>query len=216
MGRIKDWYLSATADRRREEADRKGRGAASSVVIVGGERHAGLELVANIYNLFHYQGLRTEVMGASIRTVEEARALAGCDLLTLPGSLFDLLSVSRHPLSRVLSPESAEAAYAAAPNQEVPFADADDFRSRLQGMAWDKLTEGCASFAADSAALEAWIAELENACDESAARRAAAPPGREDGGGGGGAGRSNISTSAEEEDRGAMEDLSFIQDAFTT
>ena len=223
VGRVKDWHRSATADRRRDEEDRGKRGgAASSVIIVGGERHAGLELVANIYNLFHYQGLRTEVMGASLRSVEEARALAGCDLLTLPGSLFDLLSASSHPLSRMLSPESAEAAYAAAPSRtagrEALFADANDFKTRLQGMAWDKLTEGCSSFAADSAALEAWIAELEEACDESATRRAAAAArrGRRDGGGGGPAagGRGNISA-GEDEDR-AMEDLSFIQDAFTT
>ena len=52
----------------------------------------GVKLVRDIYTYFKKFDYNTIVMGASIRKIETVKALSGCDNLTMPTSVLELLS----------------------------------------------------------------------------------------------------------------------------
>lgn len=60
---------------------------------------SGLELVEKLRHIFDQYGYQTEIIAASIRTIQhvEQVALAGCDIATVPGKL--LPKLWHHPLT---------------------------------------------------------------------------------------------------------------------
>ena len=67
----------------------------------------GVQSVKSIYNYYKQHGYKTQVMGASFRSVEQILALAGCDLLTIAPNLIDELAAQDTPVTRQLSVEMA-------------------------------------------------------------------------------------------------------------
>jgi transaldolase len=137
VGRIYDWY------RAKEKKD-----------YVGAD-DPGVQSVHKIYAYYKKFGFKTEVMGASFRTVNQIVQLAGCDLLTISPALLAELSKSDAPVPRQLSPEWAagQAVTRVEMNEKV-------FRWMFNddAMAVEKTAEGIRLFSADINKLEAQIA----------------------------------------------------------
>lgn len=93
VGRILDWYKAF------EKKD--------SYAI---EQDPGVVSVKQIYNYYKQHGISTQVMGASFRSTEQVRALAGCDLLTIAPALLDQLKNSTVKVSPQLSKQLAQSA----------------------------------------------------------------------------------------------------------
>ncbi len=102
---------------------------------------AGVLSVRRIYEHYKQHGHRTEVMGASFRSVEQIIALAGCDLLTIAPALLDELARREGTLIRQLCPAPASHA------PETPL-DAQTFADALRNdrMASELLEAGIAGF----------------------------------------------------------------------
>src|SRR6185312_3507315 len=73
VGRIYDYY-------------RKERGADIPIA-----DDPGVASVTRIYNYYKKYGYKTQVMGASFRTVDQVSHLAGCDLLTISPDILEKL-----------------------------------------------------------------------------------------------------------------------------
>ncbi|WP_186147707.1 transaldolase [Burkholderia gladioli] len=144
VGRIYDWY-------------KKQAGANWDEVENGGANDPGVQSVRRIYAYYKKFGYKTEVMGASFRTVAQITELAGCDLLTISPELLQKLHESNDKLERKLSPDSAQDA----PAERVAI-DESAFRFQLNddAMATEKLAEGIRAFAADAIKLEGLIEAL--------------------------------------------------------
>lgn len=63
----------------------------------------GVQSVKLIYQYYKQHGYKTQVMGASFRSVEQILALAGCDLLTISPELIDELARLDTEVTRQLS-----------------------------------------------------------------------------------------------------------------
>jgi transaldolase len=144
VGRIYDWYKKAAGTAWDEAAQK-------------GVNDPGVRSVTLIYTYYKKFGIETEVMGASFRNLDQIRALAGCDLLTISPDLLAQLQASDAPLPRVLDPAAAQEACVHA----ITYNEAS-FRYALNDdpMATDKLAEGIRAFAADAAKLDQLIAGL--------------------------------------------------------
>jgi transaldolase len=142
VGRIYDWH-------------RKAAGSAWNEAANAGVADPGVKSVTQIYTYYKKFGIDTEVMGASFRNLDQIRALAGCDLLTISPDLLAQLQAGDAPLPRVLDPDTAQAANIHA----VTYNEAT-FRYALNDdpMASEKLCEGIRAFAADAAKLDTMIA----------------------------------------------------------
>ena len=90
-------------------------------------------------------------MGASFRSAEQVKALAGCDRLTVSPQLLGELAADEGHLGRVLTPEPA--------TQTEPTLTEADFRWALASdpMATEKLAEGIRGFHADTEKLRALL-----------------------------------------------------------
>lgn len=75
VGRILDWYKKA------ENVDHYPI-----------EQDPGVQSVKQIYEFYKQNQVKTEVMGASFRSIEQVLGLAGCDLLTVSPNLLDELA----------------------------------------------------------------------------------------------------------------------------
>jgi transaldolase len=137
VGRIFDWY-------------KKARGVDS----IPAHEDPGVVSVTRIYNYYKKFGYKTEVMGASFRTVGEILELAGCDLLTISPKLLEDLHTHEGTLVRKLDPAKAAA-------MDIPRVTFNEktFRWALNEdpMATDKLAEGIRNFAADLVKLEGYV-----------------------------------------------------------
>jgi transaldolase len=135
VGRILDWH--------------KERGHA-------GHLDPGVMSVAAIYRYYKRFDIRTEIMAASFRTVDQIRALAGCDLLTISPSLLTQLRQDTSPVPRMLSAEEASRHKLA-----VLRYDENAFRYAMNDdeMACDKLAQGIRSFVRDAQLLDYLISE---------------------------------------------------------
>lgn len=113
----------------------------------------GVQSVRRIYDYYKSNGIKTVVMGASFRTTDQIKALAGCDNLTIAPNLLEELARDRTDLSRVLVPESSNGVDAIA----MPEAG---FRWQMNedAMATEKLAEGIRNFDKDHKRLVALIA----------------------------------------------------------
>jgi transaldolase len=144
VGRIHDWHRKAT-------------GAAWDDAAMAGPYDPGVRAVVQFWTYYKHFGIATEVMGASLRTLGQIRALAGCDLLTISPALLAQLQASDEPLPRALDVDAARRA----PVHATTFNEAG-FRWTLNddAMACDKLAEGIRAFAADAAELDRMIEAL--------------------------------------------------------
>jgi transaldolase len=144
VGRIYDWY-------------KKSAGADWDAVKMGGANDPGVQSVRKIYAYYKKFGYKTEVMGASFRTVSQITELAGCDLLTISPDLLQKLAESNEKVERKLSPEAVA-------NDPVSKIEVDESSFRFlvndDAMATEKLAEGIGAFAADAVKLEKLIEAL--------------------------------------------------------
>jgi transaldolase len=138
VGRIYDWYKA------KEKKD------------FTGTDDPGVQSVHKIYGYFKKFGFKTEVMGASFRTINQIVQLAGCDLLTISPNLLAELAKSEAPIARVISPEWAA-------KQDIKKVEMNEkvFRWMFNEdpMAVEKTAEGIRVFGADINKLEAEIAK---------------------------------------------------------
>lgn len=137
VGRITDWYKKA-----------------EGVDSYAPDEDPGVKSVRKIYDYYKSNGIETIVMGASFRTTDQIKALAGCDNLTISPKLLDELAKDEGDLPRALSPDNASGA----PKVEM---DEATFRWELNAdaMATEKLAEGIRNFDADHKKLEALVSE---------------------------------------------------------
>ena len=111
----------------------------------------GVTSVKTIFNTLKSQGYKTEIMGASFRTIEQVIALAGCDRLTISPKLLEKLSNTKKLITRQLSLIETTI-----PNSNI---SEKEFRWQLNAdpMATEKLAEGIRLFANDSENLKQLI-----------------------------------------------------------
>ncbi len=133
VGRILDWYKKST-----------GKTYASG-------DDPGVHSVTTVYNYFKRFGYKTQVMGASFRSLGEITELAGCDLLTIAPNYLEELSKTVESLPRKLDPEKAKGM-----SIERIAIDEATFRKMhaADQMATDKLQEGIDGFTKAMVALE--------------------------------------------------------------
>lgn len=120
----------------------------------------GVVSVRRIYNYYKHHGYKTVVMGASFRNINEIKALAGCDLLTIaPSLLGQLEKETTVKVDKAL--DVLKAAAIDADNPKPLNYNEAKFRWELNEdeMATDKLAEGIRKFAADARTLENLIRE---------------------------------------------------------
>ena len=134
VGRIYDWY-------------KKERG----VKDIPADKDPGVASVTQIYDYFKKFGYKTQVMGASFRTVDQITHLAGCDLLTISPHLLEQMEKTEGDVTRRLSVETAKASDA----RKIHL-DEKTFRwmHNEDAMATEKLAEGIRNFYADARKLE--------------------------------------------------------------
>ncbi len=90
VGRILDWYKKA------EQVDHYPI-----------EKDPGVLSVKQIYQLYKHNQIKTEIMGASFRSIDQVLGLAGCDLLTVsPALLAELAQDHRQVSHQLLSQAS--------------------------------------------------------------------------------------------------------------
>lgn len=137
VGRITDWYKKA-----------------EGVDSYAPDEDPGVKSVRAIYDYYKSNGIKTIVMGASFRSVEQIKALAGCDNLTIAPKLLDVLGKEIAELPRVLSPDNASGVAA------VEMGEAT-FRWEMNNdpMATEKVAEGIRGFDKDHKKLIALVAE---------------------------------------------------------
>jgi transaldolase len=133
VGRITDWH-------------KKDRGTD-----IPADEDPGVVSVTRIFNYFKKFDYKTQVMGASFRTVDQIVRLAGCDLLTISPNLLDQLEKTQGEVARRLSVEAAKASDATKIHL-----DEKTFRwmHNEDAMATEKLAEGIRKFNADARKLE--------------------------------------------------------------
>ncbi|MGR3635509.1 MAG: transaldolase [Shimia sp.] len=137
VGRITDWYK-----------------AADGVESYAPNDDPGVKSVRGIYDYYKSNGINTVVMGASFRNVDQIKALAGCDNLTIAPALLDALDSEEAALPRVLSPETASGV-APVTMDEATFR----WEMNQDPMATEKLAEGIRKFDVDHKKLIAMVAE---------------------------------------------------------
>jgi transaldolase len=136
VGRILDWHVKA------------GGGP------YAGETDPGVLSVRQIYAYYKAHGIKTVVMGASFRNLEEIEALAGCDRLTISPALLDELAKDGGDLPRKLSPEAIVTAPARLNLDEKGFR----FALNEDAMATEKLADGIRQFVKDLRSLRGLVA----------------------------------------------------------
>lgn len=94
VGRILDWYKKA-----------------EGVDHYSIEKDPGVLSVKQIYTFYKQHQIKTEIMGASFRSVDQVLGLAGCDLLTVsPNLLFDLSQDEREVKAQLSAAEALQQA----------------------------------------------------------------------------------------------------------
>jgi len=133
VGRITDWY-------------KKERGTD-----IPADQDPGVASVTRIYNYFKKFDYKTQIMGASFRSVDQVVRLAGCDLLTISPNLLELLEKTPGEVACRLSVPAAKAS----DDTKIQL-DEKTFRwmHNEDAMATEKLAEGIRKFNADARKLE--------------------------------------------------------------
>ena len=133
VGRITDWH-------------KKERGTD-----IPADQDPGVASVTRIYNYFKKFDYKTQVMGASFRTVDQIVRLAGCDLLTISPNLLERMEKTPGEVERRLSVEAAKTS-----EESKIHLDEKTFRwmHNQDQMAVEKLSDGIRKFYADARKLE--------------------------------------------------------------
>lgn len=137
VGRITDWFKKSEGRDSNTPGD-----------------DPGVVSLRKIYDYYKSNGIETIVMGASFRTIDQIKALAGCDRLTIAPKLLDALKNEEGDLKRALLPDPAQ-------KMEPRVLDEAAFRWVLNGdaMATEKLAEGIRNFDKDHSTLVSLVAE---------------------------------------------------------
>ncbi|ALH96027.1 transaldolase [Acinetobacter equi] len=106
VGRILDWYKKA-----------------ENVDTYPIDKDPGVLSVKQIFHFYKQHNIKTEIMGASFRSVDQVLALAGCDLLTISPDLLVKLELDTRKVESALSSDHAALhhQYHADPLTEVSF-----------------------------------------------------------------------------------------------
>lgn len=91
VGRILDWYKKA-----------------ENVMYYPIEKDPGVLSVKKIYQFYKQHAVKTEIMGASFRSIDQVLALAGCDLLTVSPNLLAELEQDERKVTAQLSSDTIE------------------------------------------------------------------------------------------------------------
>lgn len=131
VGRITDWYKKS-----------EGRDSYAP------DDDPGVASVKTIYDYYKSNGIETIVMGASFRTIDQVKALAGCDRLTIAPKLLDALKDEEGDLKPALLSDRVQ-------DVEAQVLDEASFRWELNrdAMATEKLAEGIRNFDKDHSTL---------------------------------------------------------------
>lgn len=125
VGRILDWFKKA-----------------ENVESYPIEKDPGVLSVKQIYHYYKQHQIKTEVMGASFRSIDQVLGLAGCDLLTVAQGLLEKLkNDQRHVVSQL----SLDTDQTAQEHQEISKAE---FKQQLEAdlMAFQLLQSGIDGF----------------------------------------------------------------------
>ena len=116
------------------------------------ENDNGVNSVKDIYTYYKEYGYKTIVMGASFRTAEQVKGLAGCDALTISPNLLEELSNEKSELPQSLKDNGQT-------KQEPNAITEQCFRWQMNenAMATVKLSDGIRQFAKDAVELEKLI-----------------------------------------------------------
>ena len=127
VGRILDWYKKA------ENVDHYPI-----------EKDPGVLSVKQIYHYYKQHNIKTEVMGASFRSIDQVLGLAGCDLLTVAPNLLADLNNEQRTVTAQLSINHVHA-HSEQIHQVI---QKDDFKSELEHdlMAFQLLQSGIDGF----------------------------------------------------------------------
>jgi transaldolase len=138
IGRITDWHKKNLGEQWHEST-------------MSGLNDPGVISTSKIYNYFKYFDIRTEIMGASFRNIQQIQALAGCDLLTISPELLEQLQQTQGELKTQLSFLKAKAM-----SFDSIQCDEVSFRNEMNDdpMTSEKLTEGIRNFIADTKKLK--------------------------------------------------------------
>lgn len=119
----------------------------------------GVKSVTSIFHYYKKFGYKTQIMGASFRSMNQILALSGCDLLTIAPNLLDELKQATGEVSQAL--KASDSNQFAIKKISI---DEKAFRLALcmDEMASDKLYDGIRGFARDTVKLETLIAETYN------------------------------------------------------
>lgn len=130
VGRITDWYKS------------KGH------IINNIEDDYGIKSVKEIYNYYKYNNYNTIIMGASFRNIEQIKALAGLDKLTISPKLIEELTNDKEINFQKINITECQS--------QIKEITADIFKQELKDneMANFKLKEGIDKFIKDTESLE--------------------------------------------------------------
>ncbi|OTG81853.1 transaldolase [Acinetobacter sp. ANC 4558] len=91
VGRILDWYKKA-----------------DNVQSYPIDKDPGVLSVKQIYHFYKQHNIKTEIMGASFRSIDQVLALAGCDLLTIAPSLLAELEQDFRVVEHALSHQQSD------------------------------------------------------------------------------------------------------------
>ncbi len=121
-----------------------------------GKKDPGVQIVSEIFRYYKSSGIKTEIMGASFRNLEQILALSGCDLLTIgPEFLIQLnTNIGNVPiqLDQMIKKDNS--------SSTLEYSE-EEFRNQLNSnlMAKEKLLEGINIFIADIVKLESIITD---------------------------------------------------------
>lgn len=132
VGRIRDWFMLRQPE-----------------LALDGAADPGVISVRRIYEYYKQHDYKTVVMGASFRNLDEIRALAGCDRLTISPALLEQLANETAPIVSSLNDVGSRHPKPAAMS-EAEFR----WQHNEDAMATEKLAEGIRLFAVDQLKLE--------------------------------------------------------------
>lgn len=126
VGRILDWYKKA-----------------ENVESYPIDKDPGVVSVKQIYQYYKQHQIKTEIMGASFRSIDQVLGLAGCDLLTVSPSLLAELELNKREVQLQLDPSQVTIS-----SEPATVIDKTTFKDRLEHdlMAFQLLQGGIDGF----------------------------------------------------------------------
>ncbi|KAG9571415.1 hypothetical protein KCU71_g229, partial [Aureobasidium melanogenum] len=130
-----------------------------------GHKDPGVVLVKTIYDYYKSSGIKTEVMAASLRNMDECIHLAGCDLMTIAAPLLEELRTADYAVSKKqLSHPVSNGTQVSKTKSSNYLTHESDFRLDLfaDQAATDKINESLRIFLRDGAELKHMLEAIMN------------------------------------------------------